>query len=46
MAVGMFFLKKTSAMLTHIALKPMWQSGKLFSERNFGDKKNIFLLIH
>ncbi|OJY82402.1 MAG: hypothetical protein BGP13_22285 [Sphingobacteriales bacterium 40-81] len=30
---------KSAENLIHIALQPMWQSGKLFSERNFGDKK-------
>jgi hypothetical protein len=32
-----------SGSLAHIDLQPIWHSGKLFIERNFGDKKNIFL---
>jgi hypothetical protein len=30
---------KTSAMLIHKGFQPMRQGGKLFIERNFGDKK-------
>jgi hypothetical protein len=30
---------KSAENIIHIELQPMWQSGKLFIEQNFGDKK-------